>query len=64
MEPLMSISEASEFLGLKKSTLYKYCCSRKVPFVKINSRVLFSREKLEEWIASHIVEAIPTKTAV
>jgi len=64
MSPLMSIDEAAEFLGLKKSTLYKYISARKMPFLKVGSRVLFSREKLEEWISSHIIEPIQSKKAI
>jgi excisionase family DNA binding protein len=62
MSGLMSIEEAAEYLGLKVATIYKYTSSRRLPFVKIGSRVLFTREKLEEFVKNHIVEPV-TNTA-
>jgi excisionase family DNA binding protein len=64
MSNLISIEEAASYLGIKKSTLYKYTCSRKVPFIRIGTRVLFSKELLENWIKSHIVEPVISKNEV
>ena len=64
MENLMSIEEAAEYLGLKVSTIYKYTSSRKLPFIKIGSRVLFSREILEDFIRAHIIEPVTGKFKV
>jgi excisionase family DNA binding protein len=55
MQKLLSIREASEFLGLKVPTLYKYICSKKIPYVKLGSRVLFDPEKLMMWVEKNSV---------
>lgn len=58
MNKLLSIKEASDFLGLRVPTIYKYVCSKKIPYVKLGSRVLFDPEKLINWIENKSVEPI------
>lgn len=58
MEKLLSINEASHQIGLKVPTIYKYICCRKIPYIKIGSRVFFSHEQLSKWIDDHRVEPI------
>jgi len=47
---LLSISEASEFLGIKKNTLYEWIIQRKIPHIKVGRLVKFRREDLEAWL--------------
>jgi excisionase family DNA binding protein len=61
MSNLMKIEEAASYLGLKVSTLYKYTSSRRLPFIKIGARVLWSREILDRIIKDHVVSAIKGK---
>ena len=61
MEKLLSIKETSEIIGLKISTIYKYVCCRKIPFIKIGGRVLFDAEKLKAWIQQKSIEPIEIK---
>jgi excisionase family DNA binding protein len=61
MSNLMKIEEAASYLGLKVSTLYKYTSSRRLPFIKIGARVLWSREILDKIIKDHVVSAITGK---
>ena len=63
MQKLLSINEASEFLGLRVPTIYKYICSRKIPYVKLGSRVLFDSNKLEEWIERNSVQPVSKNTS-
>jgi len=56
---LLDIREASKMLRLSIPTIYKLSCERKIPVVKLNSRLLFSEKRLEEWIREHFVELIP-----
>lgn len=58
MKKLLSIQEASEIIGLKVSTIYKYICCRRIPYIKIGQRVFFSVEKLESWINDKSVDPI------
>lgn len=48
---LLTIEEASEYLGISKKTLYKWVHERKIPYVKIGRKCLrFDIEKLNKWI--------------
>jgi len=58
MEKLLSIQEASDFIGLKTPTVYKYVCMKKIPYVKLGTRVLFSKDRLEKWVKENSVEPI------
>lgn len=48
--PLLDIDEVARLLRVKRSTLYKWVCYDKIPYLKIRRRVLFNREQLERWI--------------
>jgi len=58
MSCLISFKEAANYLGIKRSTLYKYTSSRKIPHVKVGRLVKFQREDLDDWIGKHKVEPI------
>ncbi len=60
MQKLLNIYQTSDLLGLKVKTLYTYVCKRKIPFVKLGSRVLFDPIKLEDWIKNNSVDSITT----
>jgi excisionase family DNA binding protein len=47
---LLSTSEASEFLGIKKNTLYEWIIQKKIPYIKVGRLVKFRREDLEAWL--------------
>jgi excisionase family DNA binding protein len=58
MQALLDIRQASATLGLKPSTLYKMVCQRRLPFTKLGTRLLFSPERLAEWVAERSVEPL------
>lgn len=58
MYKLINLDQACDLLNLKKPTIYKKVCSRQIPFIKIGGKLLFSLEKLEEWIKDHEVEML------
>jgi excisionase family DNA binding protein len=49
-QKLLSVTEAAEFLGIKKSTLYEWIIQKKVPHYKVGRLVKFRREDLEAWL--------------
>lgn len=56
----LTLAEAADFLGLKKSYLYKLTSGRQIPFFKYGGRiVLFERAALEAWKAERL-QAVPT----
>lgn len=51
---LMKIEEASEFLGLSKSYIYKKTMTGEIPFYRPLGKVLyFEKAALVDWIRSH-----------
>lgn len=53
---VLTLEEAAQFLGLKKSALYKLTHTRLIPFSKPNGKMcFFSRAALENWMLSNPV---------
>lgn len=51
---VLSFDEACEFLGYKKSYMYKLTSAGIVPFSKPNGKkIFFDREALERWMLSN-----------
>ena len=50
-QKVLSVDEAAEFIGLKKSYLYKLTHQKRIPHYKpMGGRVFFKREELEAFI--------------
>ncbi len=62
MSNRLTIKEASAKLNLKVSTLYKMTCQKRIPYVKISSKLLFDEKSLDRWIEEHSIAPITTKT--
>lgn len=52
---LLSVKEASAWLGIPAFTIYSWALSRRIPHYKIGRRVLFSKDELKRWIGEHRV---------
>ena len=57
MSRLLTMDEASEYLGISKLTLYGWVSARKLGFVKVGRLVKFKQQDLEKWIDQHTVKA-------
>lgn len=55
---LFNIQEASEFLSLKKPTLYQKVSKREIPFLKRSKRLYFKREDLIEYLEKGRVKSV------
>lgn len=49
-DKLLNVQEAACYLNIAKSTLYRWVHQKKIKYVKIGSRVLFSQDDLKEFI--------------
>jgi excisionase family DNA binding protein len=50
-EKLLTIEEVSEYLNIKKRTLYKYVQENYIPHVRINKKVIrFQIAKIDNWL--------------
>jgi len=60
---LMNAQEASEFLGIKLSTLYHMTSKRKLPFYKLTGgKLSFMKSDLIEWVKSKKVNPVSDLT--
>ena len=60
MYKLLTIDEASEYLGISKLTLYGWMSARKLGFIKVGRLVKFKQEHLDRWIDQHTIKPRPT----
>ena len=58
---LIDVPTAAKFLGLSVHTLYKMVSQRRIPYIKVGSRVKFDPRKLDEWIKQRTVMPMPSK---
>ena len=55
--PLLSVEEAAEHLRIAVWTLRHWVSDRKIPFVKLGSRVRFRQPDLDRFITQNLVKA-------
>ena len=48
----MDVTQAAEFLGIAKATLYGQCCNLIVPHFKKGKKLYFDRAELLDWLKS------------
>ena len=53
---LMTVREASQYLGLAEATLYRYVWQRTIRFVRLGRAVRFDKSDLDALIECHKVE--------
>ena len=53
-----NLAEAAAFLNVSKGLIYKLTGSKRIPYFKVGSRVMFSEEQLLGWVAGfeHLAE--------
>jgi excisionase family DNA binding protein len=49
---MLTVKETAKYLKLSKSMIYKLIRQKKIPFVKISGKYLFSVTKLDSWVES------------
>jgi len=50
---LLSVKEASQWLGIPAFTLYTWAQAGKMPYYKIERRVLFGKDDIRKWLEKH-----------
>lgn len=53
---LLNVQEAASYLHIATSTLYRWVHQKKIKYVKIGSRVLFSQNSLDEFINNNTID--------
>lgn len=49
----LDVEEAASYLKLSKPSIYRRVSDNTIPHIKLGRRVLFERDTLDEWVASH-----------
>jgi excisionase family DNA binding protein len=49
---LFSVKEAAKYVKVSTSLIYKLIRKKSIPFTKIESKYLFSKENLDNWLES------------
>ena len=52
----LNVTEAAEFIGISRSSLYTHIKNKKIEHYKIEGRILFNKETLENYVNSSIVK--------
>lgn len=59
---VLSFEQACEYLGYKKSYMYKLTAKKILPHSKPNNKkMFFDREKLESWALRNASDGLPVK---
>ena len=56
---VLTVEEAARYMGISRSTLYKYMMRGEIPYSKPCGKVaFFSRVELEEWMMSNRIATV------
>ena len=47
---ILNLNQATEYLSLSKSTLYKFTSKREIPHFKKGKKIYFRKIELDEWL--------------
>jgi excisionase family DNA binding protein len=67
VKEVMTLREASEYLGISPDTLYKYLSEGKIPAFKLGNRWRFKKDLLDRWMEKKsertelVIEARPRR---
>lgn len=50
VKEVMTLREASQYLGISPDTLYKYLSDAKIPAFKLGNRWRFKKDLLDRWM--------------
>ena len=57
LKEVMTLREASEYLGISPDTLYKYLSEKSIPAFKLGNRWRFKKDLLDRWMERKIERA-------
>jgi excisionase family DNA binding protein len=58
---VMTLREASKYLGISPDTLYKYLSESKIPAFKLGNRWRFKKDLLDRWMEKKIERVSDSK---
>ncbi len=52
---IFTASELSDYIKIKKNTIYIWVSQQRIPYVKLGSRTLFPKKEIDRWLAEHLI---------
>ena len=62
-QPLLKVSDVAQWLRLKESTIRKWVCYGRIPYLKIGRTVSFRSGDIEEWLLQKNRQTVRIKTS-
>jgi excisionase family DNA binding protein len=56
-EEILNLEMASAYVGISKSTIYKYTSTKEIPHFKRGKRLFFKKVELDDWLTAHKVSS-------
>lgn len=55
------VKMVSEYIHVSKSLIYRMVSLDQIPYIKIGSRTIFDRAKIDQWLHNHcmMIEELP-----
>jgi excisionase family DNA binding protein len=63
LKEVMTLREASEYLGISPDTLYKYLSEDRIPAFKLGNRWRFKKDLLDRWMEKKSERVLDVKTS-
>jgi excisionase family DNA binding protein len=54
-EEILNLEMASAYVGISKSSIYKYTSTKEIPHFKRGKRLFFKKVELDDWLTTHKV---------
>lgn len=55
IEEILDLNKTSSYIGISKSTIYKFTSKRAIPHFKRGKKLYFKKSELDEWLTTHKV---------
>jgi excisionase family DNA binding protein len=56
-EEILNLEMASAYVGISKSTIYKYTSTKEIPHFKRGKRLFFKKAELDEWLTTNKISS-------
>jgi excisionase family DNA binding protein len=63
LKEVMTVREASQYLGISPDTLYKYLSEDRIPAFKLGNRWRFKKDLLDRWMEKKSERVLDVKTS-
>jgi excisionase family DNA binding protein len=58
LKEFLNIKELSDYLNMRKSTLYSMVENKEIPFFRFGRLIRFKKQEIDDWVEEHREESI------